>query len=198
IPLEADHVDGCLPTPQQQELELAARRARQQFDAGANPNVRAILNEGENMYTTIRDEDRLRNRLYHWRQNSNRPIPSGPEDSAQFRRQTHENITNLGQTTRPNGEGEQFLRFNEIDEHMAIWASTECLMSLEAADMLFIDGTYKITPPGFYQTLTITGHIGTQFIPLAWALLPNATEATYRMALRELRTAVTQLTGHCN
>ncbi|KAF4656205.1 hypothetical protein FOL47_009097, partial [Perkinsus chesapeaki] len=125
-------------------------------------------------------------------------IPSGPTNSPEFRQRTHENIENLSQMTRANGAGEAFLRFNDVDDHMAVWAATECLTRLESADMLFIDGTFRITPPGFYQTLTVTASLGTQFVPVAWALLPNVTEGTYRMALRELKRAVTLETGHCN
>ncbi|KAF4681837.1 hypothetical protein FOZ60_011523 [Perkinsus olseni] len=40
--------------------------------------------------------------------------------------------------------------------------------------------------------------MGTQFIPTAYALLLDATEATYRMALRELRSAAIRVTGQCN
>ncbi|KAF4749711.1 hypothetical protein FOZ62_012650, partial [Perkinsus olseni] len=169
------HVPGCLPDPHRQEVSLAARRL--QVAALNDENlavVGALTVTGNNEYADARDVPGL---------------PTGPIGSQQFRRQTHENIARHGlQTTN----GDTFLRFNDVDEGIAVFAATECIRKWADVDMFFIDCTFFVTPPGFAQTMTVTGCIGTQFIQLAYVLLPDKLERTYRMALRELRRAVEQ------
>ena len=67
--------------------------------------------------------------------------------------------------------GEQILLRQEDDIH--IFATIESLHLLAAAEDIYVDGTFKISPRLFYQVFTITAFIHGQEFPLVYGLLPG-------------------------
>ena len=55
------------------------------------------------------------------------------------------------------------------------------------SEVCYMDGTFKITPPLFYQVFVLLGkHLG-QVFPVVYALLPNKTHNTYYRMFRMLK-----------
>ena len=66
----------------------------------------------------------------------------------------------------------------------------ECISTLNTAEQIGIDGTYKSTPPGFYQIVTVNvvkHHLCNYYMILcSQILLPNKERQTYIIAFQEL------------
>ncbi|CAN8005570.1 unnamed protein product, partial [Ixodes pacificus] len=65
-------------------------------------------------------------------------------------------------------------------ERILVFGTPKNFERLSTAKAWFMDGTFKVTPSLFYQVYTVHGLYHGAVIPLAYALLPNKQEVTYR------------------
>jgi len=73
-------------------------------------------------------------------------------------------------------------------------AHTE-LLSLYRSEYIVCDGTFEMAPTTSYQLYTFYGFVNGEAMALAWALLPNKTQATYVELLTALRSAMVSVYG---
>ena len=62
---------------------------------------------------------------------------------------------------------------------MHVFCALSELSILGQSEFLVCDGTFEMSPDCAYQLYTIHGFLHGEALPLAWALLPNKTRATY-------------------
>ncbi|KAF4718694.1 hypothetical protein FOZ62_028828, partial [Perkinsus olseni] len=149
-PAETSHAPGCESDARRREVNLVARVLELAAQNKQNIDVQDAVAEVGNDHLTEENIINLKAQsTYYKRKHNDLPkLPQGVVGSHQFMAQTHENIAALGDTTK---SGEAFLRFNDAAEKIAIWAATVCLEKTPQADMLFVDGTFYVCPPGYHQ-----------------------------------------------
>lgn len=85
--------------------------------------------------------------------------------------------------------GEEFLPIYDGTTSRILGFSTiELLNALSDADVIFMDGTFKIAPQMFTQLYTLHGSYRGHMIPCAFFLLPDKTEEAYERMLNPLGT----------
>lgn len=80
-------------------------------------------------------------------------------------------------------KGESFLLHDSGDGDSArilIFATEKNLHHLAQSTVLLVDGTFKVTPPLFYQLYTVHAVLHGVVMPMAYGLLPSKSEDTYR------------------
>ena len=90
--------------------------------------------------------------------------------------------------------GRKFLRrdwkgdLNGKDERLLLWASEESLSVLRQNGDIFIDGTFRVVPAGFYQCVVIMALdlTSSEYVPTVWALLSGKSENMYCTLLHEI------------
>ncbi|CAN8008536.1 unnamed protein product, partial [Ixodes pacificus] len=75
-------------------------------------------------------------------------------------------------------------------ERILVFGTPKNFECLSTAKALFMDGTFKVTPSLFYRVYTSHGLYCGAVISLAYALLPNAQEVTYRCLLSSVAVEV--------
>ena len=85
---------------------------------------------------------------------------------------------------------QQFLRYNKQKNWILMFTLDECLKQLATSKQWNFYGTFKITPKGFYQVVSIQT-LATQFGKNHWILcveilMSNKERATYEEALDQL------------
>ena len=88
------------------------------------------------------------------------------------------------ETSRRTVDGEEFLRYQTDD--MVVFAADCDLRELCNSQHWFADGTFKVSPRGFYQQYTIHAFLDGVTYPCVSALLPGKSEAVYDRLLRVL------------
>lgn len=86
--------------------------------------------------------------------------------------------------------GNPFLIFDsgvESDNRFVIFSYNFKKKFIEKSKNLLIDGTFRSTPPGFYQILTIYGELFGRFYPLIYILLKNKLETSYMQSLEKVK-----------
>ena len=87
--------------------------------------------------------------------------------------------------------GDNFLPHKDDDQ--LIFGTDENLRLLSAADTVYMDGTFAVTPRLFYQLYTLHICFRGFFLPLIYALLPNKTGDTYYDMIQTLKRKMAQL-----
>jgi len=62
---------------------------------------------------------------------------------------------------------------------MHVFCALTELALLHQSEFIVCDGTFEMAPDCAYQLYTLRGFLHGEAVPLAWALLPNKTTATY-------------------
>lgn len=75
-------------------------------------------------------------------------------------------------------------------EKIIIWSVKPFVTKMNRVTQIFVDGTFKITPVGFYQFVTIMYYceITNMYLPCMFFLLTGKTESIYNMAFSLVRT----------
>ncbi|XP_048254795.1 uncharacterized protein LOC125381649 [Haliotis rufescens] len=72
------------------------------------------------------------------------------------------------------GAGKQFLLINDGDDNKILgFSTTSNLRFLCAADTIYGDGTFYVTPRLFYQLYTLHAFVTNKMVPLVFLLLPD-------------------------
>lgn len=90
-------------------------------------------------------------------------------------------------------KGESFLLHDSGDGDSArilIFATEKNLHHLAQSTVLLVDGTFKVTPPLFYQLYTVHAVLHGVVMPMAYGLLPSKSEDTYRRFFAALLNAM--------
>ncbi|KAK3913489.1 ATPase RavA [Frankliniella fusca] len=76
--------------------------------------------------------------------------------------------------------------------HSVIFTSRRCLEILKACEIIFLDGTFKITPAidGCYQVFTIVTVESHTVLPLVWCLMDSKSESAYISVLLQIRARI--------
>ena len=77
---------------------------------------------------------------------------------------------------------------------MVFCARTE-LAALYQTEYVICDGTFEMAPSTAYQLYTFHGFVHGEALPLAWALLPNKTQATYVELFTAIRSGMIDAYG---
>ena len=88
---------------------------------------------------------------------------------------------NQQQMMRVTMHGDEFLRYE--DDNMYIFAAESDLRFLANSKHWFGDGTFKITPNGFYQQYTLHAFFDGKTYPCVYALLPGKSRQIYTKML---------------
>src|SRR6218665_1499133 len=80
--------------------------------------------------------------------------------------------------------GSTFIRVQEAD--FILFAAQEDIDFLFSNQHWLADGTFRVTPEGFYQLYTIHSLFNGQTFPCIYALLPGRSEAVYRRLINLL------------
>ncbi|XP_071091241.1 uncharacterized protein [Haliotis cracherodii] len=86
--------------------------------------------------------------------------------------------------------GKQFLLINDGDDNKILdFSTTSNLLFLCAADTIYGDGTFYVTPRLFYQLYTLHALATNKMVPLVFLLLPDKKKETYDRAFRLVKDA---------
>ncbi|XP_046564156.1 uncharacterized protein LOC124272958 [Haliotis rubra] len=123
--------------------------------------------------------DTVKNRLYQARRSTFPPIPSSRREIV---------IPDEFKTTNA---GEPFVIINDGDDDKILGMTTTVNMQhLCAAEVVYGDGTFYVSPSLFLQLYTLHAMVGGQMFPLVFFLLPDKATVTYDRAFRLLKEAV--------
>ena len=81
-------------------------------------------------------------------------------------------------------DGNQFMRHKERE--FVVFAADVDIEWLATCRSWFVDGTFKMVPPGFYQLYTIHGHNGRLTKACVFILMSGKSERDYRIALNKI------------
>jgi len=73
---------------------------------------------------------------------------------------------------------------------MLLFCAPTELVALTQTEYIVCDGTFEMAPNTAYHLYTLHGFVNGEAMALAWALLPNKTQATYVELLTALRSAM--------
>ncbi|XP_041377271.1 uncharacterized protein LOC121389688 [Gigantopelta aegis] len=130
-------------------------------------------------------------------------LPSFPSMSSALYRQRRVLIPALPQTradvileepwTQTN-DGRRYLLFSDGNEdNMLVFSTDEQIVALQAAESIFMDGTFSSCPALWNQLYIIHAMDGTTMYPLVFALLPDKQRITYIRLFSLLKNEVQQL-----
>lgn len=119
---------------------------------------------------TARDVNYIRNNIhYHKRKNQPR-LPKS----------LNETIAILGETDVESTEGEQFLFVNNSEKKIVVFSTESNMTALCNTDKIYLDGTFSYCVKYFLQLFTIHIERNGFYIPIAFCLLPDKKECTYK------------------
>jgi hypothetical protein len=137
-------------------------------------------NNREEVIATLPNYESIKSSLYRTKKEN---FPSQPAIRSQLI------INDLWSKTI---DGRDFvLADNGIDDRIIIFGTSAFLIkacSLQNS-VVFMDGTFKSTPPLFKQIYTFHCFIAGQMFPIVFGLLPNKREDTYRRFLQMIKSA---------
>ncbi|KAG0431132.1 hypothetical protein DMUE_5591 [Dictyocoela muelleri] len=87
-------------------------------------------------------------------------------------------------------QGNLFLHFdsgNNNNERFVIFSLIYKSKYIKKSKICLIDGTFRSTPPGFYQTLFIYSEIFKKFYPVIYTLMTGKTEDLYVRVFEEVK-----------
>ena len=90
-------------------------------------------------------------------------------------------------------KGDRFLRHVDNDWGIAVFATKAMLNSLQSAECLYIDGTFRTTPRPYKQLITVHGLLHGFVLPLGFCLATGKTIGHYRQLMQCLKCAVMRL-----
>ena len=94
------------------------------------------------------------------------------------------NFTTLDKYMMTINGDEEFIRYNQ--DGMVICAADKDIRFLAQCNEWHCDGTFKITPDGYYQQYTIHGYYDGVTYPCVYALLPGKSREIYENMLDEI------------
>ena len=90
----------------------------------------------------------------------------------------------------------RFLAINDgDDDKLLVFATDEMLVRMQEADTLFMDGTFYACPGLWDQLYSIHCLSGATMVPVAFALMPKRTRATYVRLFNQLSSVIQEKTG---
>ncbi|XP_041358542.1 uncharacterized protein LOC121375235 [Gigantopelta aegis] len=90
----------------------------------------------------------------------------------------------------------RFLAINDgDDDKLLVFTTDEMLVRMQDAETLFVDGTFYTCPGLWDQLYSIHCLSGATMVPVAFALMPNRTRATYVRLFNQLSSVVEEKTG---
>ena len=102
----------------------------------------------------------------------------------------------LPEEWRTTEDGRNFLLANDgVEERILIFGTSQNIRYLCAADTIFMDGTFKISPDMFHQVYALHAVVMGVMVPLCICLLPSKTGATYKRMFSLIKNVSVQL-GH--
>ncbi|XP_041355454.1 uncharacterized protein LOC121373075 [Gigantopelta aegis] len=91
-------------------------------------------------------------------------------------------------------DGRRYLLFSDGNEdNMLVFSTDEQIVALQAAESIFMDGTFSSCPALWNQLYIIHDMDGTTMYPLVFALLPDKQRITYIRLFSLLKNEVQQL-----
>ena len=91
----------------------------------------------------------------------------------------HETLRTLKQLPMYTSRREDFLCCCEATDDGGGFVAKSNLVTLCNADVITMDGTFRVCPKFFHQLLAVHGYLNGQYIPLVHCLLSNKATATY-------------------
>lgn len=95
---------------------------------------------------------------------------------------------------RVDHEKQPFLQFDNgpeaADNRLIIFASGRALEILGESEVWMLDGTFRAAPTLFYQLFTVNAYHGNCFVSVAYCLLVNKTQETYKALLQIVKQLV--------
>ncbi|XP_046356474.2 uncharacterized protein LOC124135251 [Haliotis rufescens] len=98
----------------------------------------------------------------------------------------------LGSWTETTDERHFLLLSNGVHNKILAFSTLEQLQILQAADMVYMDGTFTFCPDLWDQVYIFHARAGSTSYPLVFTLLPDRQAATYARLFRLLKTEVQQ------
>ncbi|XP_077863133.1 uncharacterized protein LOC144345908, partial [Saccoglossus kowalevskii] len=161
------------------QKEDMMREVKQKLAEDPSKPIKRVFNDAAG-----RREDRgedvpvyasLRSRMHRCRQENLPPIPRRIED-----------VQIEGEWTR-SWRGRRFLSLVDNGLGVLIFLTTGCLRILSEVSIVYIDGTFKASPPPYVQLVTIHGRYMGNVITLAYALMNGKRLEQYRRVLQHLK-----------
>lgn len=139
-----------------------------QIDSGDSDDVPAFTN--------------VRSRAKRFRSQFIPPIPNGIN-----------NVHIIGDWAK-TWKGRQFLSFQDNNMGIAVFTTKRFLKSLQQADSLYVDGTFRTAPSPYKQFMTIHGNVNGFVVPLVFVLLTGKTSVQYRRVFQHVKQQVFNVT----
>jgi hypothetical protein len=91
-------------------------------------------------------------------------------------------------------KGRQFLSHQDNNMGIAVFTTKRFLKSLQQADSLYVDGTFRTAPSPYKQFMTIHGKVNGFVVPLVFVLLTGKTAVQYRRVFQHVKQQVLNVT----
>jgi hypothetical protein len=147
------------------------------YDAAADANSE------DDSDTYVASFDSVRSRVQRYRAQYMPAIPAVIED------------VEIDGQWRKTWKKERFLIKLDNDWGIAVFTTRRMLTAMQAAQCLYLDGTFCTAPRPYMQMVTIHGMYLGFVIPLAFCLLTGKNVGQYRQVLRSVKRAVLRVTG---
>ena len=94
-------------------------------------------------------------------------------------------------------DGRNFLIDDNTDTstRIIVWGSDICIAHLAESDVWMMDGTFKITPPMFYQLYVIRAPLEDTSVSCVYAIMTGKSYETYRQLLTIVMEKCTDISG---